>query len=238
MASVRTDSSLPPVLLVHGWGGSFESTWKFHGWCEALRRAGRRVIAVDLPGHGSSAGSHNPADYADLASSIAARLTGDQDIDAVGFSLGGKVVLELACRDPGRFRHLVIAGLGQNVFAPERMGDALATMLERGVSDDDPAPMRQLLERVLPVGNDPRALAACLRRPANPVLTASRLAAISCPVLVIAGEQDTVAQPIDVLSATLPHAITEYLPDTDHFGLPASGAFRVAALSFLANLPR
>ncbi len=236
MASVGKGNRLPPVLLVHGWGGSFASTWQDKGWCKALKIAGRRVIAVDLPGHGRSTPSHDPADYADLASSVEAKLAGEPIVDAIGFSLGGKVLLEMACRQPTRFRRLVIAGLGHNVFAPERMGEILAEILERGMTADDPPAIRALIERVEPAGNDSRALAACLRRPANPVLTPERLAAVSCPVLLIAGEQDAVAQPIEPLRAALPQATITHLLETDHFGLPASPIFRVASLAFLANV--
>src|SRR5215218_8867716 len=45
---VRTE----PVVLVHGWGGSFEATWRAPGWEALLEDAGRRVIGVDLLGHG------------------------------------------------------------------------------------------------------------------------------------------------------------------------------------------
>ena len=236
MPTAPDGNRLPPVLLLHGWGGNFASTWKNNGWCEGLKVAGRRVIAVDLPGHGSSRASHDPKDYADLAASVEEKLEGEEQVDAIGFSLGGKVLLELACRHPGRFRRLVIAGLGHNLFAPERMGEMLAGILERGITDEDPAPVRALLAQVLPAGNDPRALAACLRRPANPVLTPERLAMVNCPVLLIAGEQDTLAQPIEPLKQALPHANVENLPDMDHFGLPGSLVFRIASLAFLGGV--
>jgi pimeloyl-ACP methyl ester carboxylesterase len=43
----------PTVLLVHGWGGGSGDLASFIG---PLRDAGRRVVAVDLPAHGRSAG--------------------------------------------------------------------------------------------------------------------------------------------------------------------------------------
>lgn len=236
MAAIPKDDALPPVLLIHGWGGNFATTWKGNGWCEALKIAGRRVIAVDLPGHGASHASHDPAEYADLASSVESKLAGESEVDAIGFSLGGKVLLELACRQADRFRRIVIAGLGQNIFAPERMGETLAEILERGVRADDPPAFRALIDQVLPARNDPKALAACLRRAPNPVLTPARLSFVTCPMLLIAGEQDTVAQPLEPLRAALSQARVEHLPELDHFGLPASLIFRVTSLAFLANI--
>ena len=44
-----------PVLLVHGWGSSFERTWVATGVSALLEDAGREVIGVDLLGHGDGA---------------------------------------------------------------------------------------------------------------------------------------------------------------------------------------
>ncbi|HEU4841145.1 MAG TPA: alpha/beta fold hydrolase [Ilumatobacteraceae bacterium] len=52
----------PPVLLVHGWGGSFDATWRRSGFTELLADAGREVIGVDLLGHGDAPKPHDPED--------------------------------------------------------------------------------------------------------------------------------------------------------------------------------
>ncbi|MEK0443191.1 MAG: hypothetical protein RL507_44, partial [Actinomycetota bacterium] len=110
MTALReTPSHRPPVLLVHGWAGSFDRTWVRGGLVDLLRDTGRDVLAFDLPGHGTAAKSHDPADYADLASSVFTRLdassgatdavtssaanTRTQPVDAIGFSLGAITLL-------------------------------------------------------------------------------------------------------------------------------------------------
>lgn len=228
-------TNLPPVLLLHGWGGSFAHTWASNGWEETLRHAGRRVLRMDLPGHGSATGSHDPADYADLASIIEERLGEEPRIDGIGFSLGAKLSLELACRRPRRFRRLVVAGLGQNAFAPEPLGDAVATALEHGCDADTPPAVAGLIERVRPAGNDPLALAACLRRAPNPILTAERLASVLCPVLLVAGDRDALAQPVAPLAAALAEAEVASISGVDHLGLPAAAELEEAALRFLSS---
>ncbi|TGE24266.1 alpha/beta fold hydrolase [Hymenobacter aquaticus] len=101
----------PALLLVHGIGGSWRS---WNPLLDALTAA-HEVIAVDLPGHGASpplAGAHT---IATLADALTAFLT-EHDllgIDAVGSSMGARLVLELARRggvlgavvalDPGGF---------------------------------------------------------------------------------------------------------------------------------------
>ena len=227
------DRRQPPVVFLHGWGGTFASTWQANGFDVGLAGTGRAVVGADLPGHGPGSHSHDPADYADLASAVVCPLPEDEAVDGVGFSLGAKVLLEIACREPGRFRRLVLGGLGANVFAPERAGEAVAAVLEQGLGDDTPPAVRSLVEYGLAAGNDPLAIAACLRRPPNPVLTAERLAAVTCPVLLIAGDADTLAQPLAPLADALATVQIEALPGATHLGLPADRRFRHSAISFL-----
>src|SRR5215470_10874422 len=48
----------PAVLLVHGWGGN---AGHLAGFVDPLLAAGFRAVAVDLPGHGRSAGRRSSA---------------------------------------------------------------------------------------------------------------------------------------------------------------------------------
>ena len=72
-----------PVLLLHGFTGSVESTWTPTGIIELLSEAGREVIAWDLPGHGSAEKHHDPAGYADMEQGLVDRLP-DGIVDGVG----------------------------------------------------------------------------------------------------------------------------------------------------------
>ena len=82
----------PPVLLVHGWGGSYDLTWAQTPLVPLLEDAGRRVIGVDLLGHGEAPKPHDPEAYADLTLRIEEALP-DEPVDAVGFSLGAITLL-------------------------------------------------------------------------------------------------------------------------------------------------
>ena len=57
----------PPLLMVHGWGGSHQETWQKSGVEQLINDAGTTVIGVDLLGHGTSAKPHDPTEYADLS---------------------------------------------------------------------------------------------------------------------------------------------------------------------------
>lgn len=124
------DTSGEPVVLLHGFTGSSEA------WGEALLRElseKRRVIAVDLPGHGASrrgggsvldvafSAAHSGGGkvvlpltlgrtFTDVVDLLVAHL-GTRDIvraDWIGYSMGGRLALAAAVRHPDRVRHLVL----------------------------------------------------------------------------------------------------------------------------------
>lgn len=232
MSRVVPDSAAPIVLL-HGCAGSARATFDSTGWLAAISTSGRQAIAPDLPGHGRGDVSHDPAYYADLAG-LVARALPDGAFDAVGFSLGGKLALELALRYPGRVRRLVLGGVGDNVFAPESIAAAAAKALEdpASASAEHPA-VRAMLRHWEPDLNDALAVAAVLRRPPNPVFTRERLQALTAPVLIVNGADDLVGQRSEALLSSLANVRRETLPDVDHFNLPRQPAFRRLALAFL-----
>ncbi len=222
------------VALIHGWGGSHAATWQADGWDDALRAAGFEPVGFDIAGHGPQGGSHDPADYADLAGDLAARLPEDL-FGAIGFSLGTKLLLELEARRPGANGRLVLGGIGDNLFAPEQAGPALVAAL-RGAAQEPPAPqVAALLDYARLSGSDPACLAAVLERPANPVLTEARLAQVRTPILIFNSRADAVAQPDTRLCAALPGATHRLIDGTGHVGLPSDLRFQEAALAFLSR---
>jgi pimeloyl-ACP methyl ester carboxylesterase len=223
-----------PVLLAHGWGGSFEATYAAAGWREACAAAGLEVVGIDLPGHGRALASRDPADYADLASEMA-RSIPESVRDAVGFSLGAKLLLELECREPGRFRRLVLGGVGANVFAPERGVEAVADVLESGGFDAASEPVKMMIRYSQVSGGDPLALAAVLRRPPNPQFTIERLASVKAKVLFINGSNDNGVTPVETLAGAVPGSGVITLEGTGHIDLPDNPLFARTAVVFLSG---
>jgi pimeloyl-ACP methyl ester carboxylesterase len=222
------------VVLVHGWGGSFEATWQRSGFTELLRDAGREVIGIDLLGHGTAPKPHHPDDYADLGARIIDALP-DGPVDAVGFSLGAMTLLRLAVEDPSRFRKLVLAGVGKNVLDPDDgSGAHIADAVEGHAADSD-TPAQVFAHYAHQPGNDPVALAAVMRRPRAP-LTAEQLSNATCPVLVVIGDKDF-AGPGEPLAEALPDATLKVLRNVDHFATPEAFSFIDATLEFLDAIP-
>ncbi len=225
--------SAPPVLLVHGFTTSARRTWQEPGWIELLKEAGREVIAPDLLGHGDAPKPHDVAAYSDVEALIADALP-DEPVDAVGYSAGARILLALASERPERFHRLVIGGLGGSLFR-QREGNPILDALEGRGDDQDIVGMhfKSLAESD---GNDPRALAAFIQRE-QPRLDREHVARITCPTLVIIGDQDF-AGPGDVLAEALPNGTLVELRNVDHFGLPRSFDFVDKGLDFLDAAPK
>jgi pimeloyl-ACP methyl ester carboxylesterase len=111
----------PPLVLVHGLAGS-ALNW---GLVAPALARGRRVLAIDLPGHGGSEplpAAPNLAPYADRVARVAER-EGFETADYAGHSFGGLVALRLAIREPERVLSVVLAaaaGIASSTRLAER----------------------------------------------------------------------------------------------------------------------
>jgi pimeloyl-ACP methyl ester carboxylesterase len=121
-----------PLALVHGLGGS-SANWA--DLAPALARR-RRVIALDLPGHGCSAPLSAAPSLAPFGDAVATVLEREQAVPApvVGHSLGGVVALRTALRRPDVVAALVLAsGAGiSSATAEARRALLLIGMLRPG----------------------------------------------------------------------------------------------------------
>jgi cis-3-alkyl-4-acyloxetan-2-one decarboxylase len=113
-------ASGPPLVLVHGLGGTIEN-WR--GLAPSLA-ARHRVLVPDLPGHGHSAPLPDARDLDALAEAVLA-IAGAEDVRSavwIGHSLGGGVALRAAVIRPGAVRGIVLAaaaGIGTATRAAE-----------------------------------------------------------------------------------------------------------------------
>jgi len=220
-----------PVVLVHGWGGSFLNTWQKSGFTALLEDADRSVIGVDLLGHGQAPKPHEPEAYGDLTARIVDALP-DEPVDAVGFSLGALTLLRLACAQPHRFNRLVLAGIGENVFSNDTSSSEKIVAALQGNGDPEDNVSRLFVQYAEQPGNDKAALLAVMQRPSRGPFTTEELANVTCPTLVAIGDLDF-AGPGDRLAAALPNSQLATLKKVDHFATPEAFAFIDAALEFL-----
>jgi pimeloyl-ACP methyl ester carboxylesterase len=113
MTTATPDANAEPVLiLLHGAGGN-QAMWN------PVRRhlaARRRVVALDLPGHGRRSDGHYTIEAAVQTVADEVRRLGASRVVLVGDSLGGYTAMAAALAlPPGRVAGLAIGGCTQNI---------------------------------------------------------------------------------------------------------------------------
>jgi pyruvate dehydrogenase E2 component (dihydrolipoamide acetyltransferase) len=195
-----------PAVLVHGLGGS---TMLWQPNITALA-TGRRVIAVDLPGHGLS--DKPPAAYsvAFFTEALGGFLDalGLERVVLVGHSLGGHICLQLALEQPERVARLVLVdagGLGHEIdtsfLQPMLAGlnrEATETMLQ-GLFHDPTFVTRPMVDATYEVLSQPGAWEALVAAAgtasagdAQAETLTDRLGELVLPVFLVWGAQDAV----------------------------------------------
>lgn len=204
---VAIDESQPPVLMVHG-AGMDRTVWSQQ--TRYLAHHGLSAMAVDLPGHGDSAGEliSTVSEMADWVAGLIRSLSYGP-VRLVGHSMGSLIALEVAARHSEATERLVLMGAAAAMpVHPDLLGAAerneiLAPQLmtawahgSRAHIAGNPTPglwMRSgcqaLLERASDgvIYND---LSACNAYEAGDVAGQVR-----CPVTVIVGSEDKMTPP-------------------------------------------
>ena len=187
---VETHGTGQPLILLHGGLGSGEM---FGPVLPALTEL-HRVITVDLQGHGRTADIDRPLDIRLMADDIGALIDhlGLDEVDLVGYSLGGGVALQTAVRHPAHVRRLVTcsANIRRDAIYPEMLaqqGQVNAAAMEF-MKD---TPMYELYQRVAPHPDDfPRLLDKIGAAMAKDFDFTEEVRGLQMPTLVVAADAD------------------------------------------------
>jgi pimeloyl-ACP methyl ester carboxylesterase len=215
----------PPVLFVHGLGSTYEANWVKSGWADLVVAEGRTPVGHTMAGHGDAALLEPPDDTGPgrLHRQIEA-LGGSADV--VGFSAGAVLSLTAAVQRPELFRRLVLMGTGDQSYliSLEQKRESLRTSMDSSLF----AGVRLAAERA---GNDfERVMQGSFNT--DPVPSFEQMAAVTCPVLFVLGEDDFVG-PADRLVDAVPDARLVTLRRTNHFSTTQKLEAQHAVLSFL-----
>ena len=228
----------PPVVLVHGFASNRNVNWRAPGWYHTLAEAGRKVIALDVRGHGQSDKPHDAQAYdeGELAQDVV-RLLDHLRIeraDVMGYSMGGFITLRLLRDSPQRVRRAVVAGVGENYYGhggveTEAIAAALRAPDKDAIRGEVPLQFRLFAEQS---DNDLEALALCMTRPRR-AIPASEFRSLNVPVLIVLGEKDMVTGPAGALAEALLGARVVMVPNRDHMTTVGDKVYKAAVLKFL-----
>ncbi|HEU4327271.1 MAG TPA: alpha/beta hydrolase [Roseiflexaceae bacterium] len=181
-----------PLVLLHG---GFGSTGMFAELLPALAQK-RRVIAVDLQGHGRTGDIDRPLSLEQMGDDIAAlvRHLGLDQVDLIGYSMGGGAALRAAVQHPELVGRLVVVSIPfrRNGWYPDvranmdQMGAHAAAFMQD-------TPMYQSYAAIAP---DPAAFPVLLDKMGDMVRRdydwTADVAALRTPTLLVFGDADGV----------------------------------------------
>jgi pimeloyl-ACP methyl ester carboxylesterase len=184
----------PPLVALHGGILTFQGSF---GHVLPWLADGRRVIGVELQGHGHTPDTGRAMSIERFAEDVAElidRVAGGGPADVWGYSLGALTATSLALRHPAKVRRLVLAashiradGYHSEITAPEQDDPRLPTGEEFATWKAD-------YESVAP---DPAAFFAFLDR-MQPVVhdfagwSADEIRSITAPTFLVIGDRDFV----------------------------------------------
>lgn len=243
----------PGVLLLHGLGANGTS-WTLQ--LEALKSAGYRPIAPDLPGFGASPYDGRGWNFKRVAALLADLMS---RLDAapthlVGLSMGGVIAQQFALDYPQHVRKLVLvstfgvlrpANLSQWFYFLQRLLVVHAFGLERQAKivarrvfpHPEQAELRRMAEEQI-ASADPRAYRAAMRA-LGLFDSRKRLPALAAiPTLVITGADDNTVTPArqSLLAQAIPNARQVIIPNAGHaVAIDQAETFNHHLLEFLSS---
>ncbi|HYH97929.1 alpha/beta hydrolase [Hyalangium sp.] len=179
-----------PLVLLHGGLGS---TSMFGDNLKALAKH-RKVIAVDLQGHGRTADIDRPLSVELMADDVAALIQHLKlgRVDVFGYSLGGGVALQVGARHPEVVNKLVIvsAVFRRNAYYPEILAQQ-GQVNEGAVEMMKQTPMYQGYVAVAPRPQDfPRLLKKIGEAMQQDFDFSKQISSLQAPTLVMAADAD------------------------------------------------
>lgn len=186
-----------PVILLHGNSGSHSDLSLM---AQQLDSAGYLVYALDSRGQGANA-PLTEYHYTDMAEDVYAfcQALHIEKPAVFGWSDGGIVALLAEIQHPGQFSAIAVSGAN---IAPEGIKDF--EEIRRAVTTDSlgnpvtPAPLMQMMLT-------------------EPHISPAELGTIMCPTLVVAGENDLIAEEhTRLIAAAIPHSTLLILTGEDH----------------------
>ncbi|GAA4078868.1 alpha/beta fold hydrolase [Nonomuraea soli] len=215
-----TDRPGPPLVMLHG--GAYTFRLSFDAILPALT-AERKVIGVELQGHGHTAGGDRPFTIKQCADDVTALLDqlGVEAADWFGYSLGGLVATEVAVTDPDRVRRVVLAASHFRATRSESYHRDITDLnldSPRMPTEGESVAMQRAYDEVAP---DPADFLPFVMKVQSTVhdfegWTDEQLARLTMPVLIIVGDTDFVRLEHVVEVKELPDARLAVLPGTTH----------------------
>lgn len=178
-----------PVVLLHGAFMTITNNWA--GWIGELSKT-RKVIAVEMQGHGRTSDVPRDITYENLADDVAALLNHLKipRADLIGYSMGGAVAMQCAIRHPDKVRRAVVIS---STFRSDGMIPEAAELIQKLTAEDfKGSPIETEYKKLSPAPDDfpklVRRIVATYSKGYD--FGAGKLKAATAPMFFIHGDAD------------------------------------------------
>jgi pimeloyl-ACP methyl ester carboxylesterase len=188
---IHGSGSGEPLVLLHGSYMTISNNWP--EWIGEFSKT-RKVIAVEMQGHGRTADISRDFSYENLADDIAAMLDylKIEQADLLGYSMGGGVAMQIAIRHPEKVRKVVSISA---VFRHDGWVKEALDMFPQMTADDfKGSPIETEYKGLSPTPNEfPNFIKRVIAMDLKPYdFGADKLKASPAPFLFIHGDADGV----------------------------------------------
>ena len=219
------NATRPPLIFIHGAGGTH-----LHWPHQVRRMPNQRILALDLPGHGKSAGigSQSISDYASQIVEFLDEMRMNAAV-FIGHSMGSAIALMLALDFPKRVLGLGLVGSGARLRVNPQILESTASDLLF------PHAIKLINEAEFSANVNPRLKELAAQRmneirpsvlhgdflACNEFDVMSRLGEISKPTLILCGADDilTPVKYSEYLHAQIANSRLVIVPDAGHMAM-------------------
>ena len=178
-----------PVVLLHGAFMTITNNWT--GWIGELSKT-RKVIAIEMQGHGRTADTARDITDENLADDVAALLEQLKipRADLIGYSMGGAVAMQCAIRHPDKVRKVVVIS---SYFRRDGVvKEALDAIPKLTADDFKGSPIEAEYKKLSPTPDEFPNFVKRLLASKGHDISADQLKATTAPMFFIHGDADGV----------------------------------------------
>jgi pimeloyl-ACP methyl ester carboxylesterase len=178
-----------PVVLLHGAFMTISNNWT--GWIEELAKT-RKVIAIEMQGHGRTADIKRDFSSENLADDVAALLDHLKlpRADLIGYSMGGGVAMQYAIRHPDKVRKVVV--ISSMLRRDGMVNEARDAMAKLTADDFKGSPIETEYKKLSPTPDEfPNSVKRLVDSKGHDI-SADKLKATAAPMFFIHGDADGV----------------------------------------------
>jgi pimeloyl-ACP methyl ester carboxylesterase len=178
-----------PVVLLHGAFMTISNNWT--GWIEELAKT-RKVIAIEMQGHGRTADIKRDFSSENLADDVAALLDHLKlpRADLIGYSMGGGVAMQYAIRHPDKVRKVVV--ISSMLRRDGMVNEARDAMAKLTADDFKGSPIETEYKKLSPTPDEFPNFVKRLVDSKGHDISADKLKATAAPMFFIHGDADGV----------------------------------------------